>query len=162
MPSAKVSVKAPTLPRAPAGGRRTLSIVIPVFNERRHIARTIQGAAAAAASSGFETEFVVVDDGSSDGSGDIAESLRVDVPIRVVRQPNQGRISARRTGLAAAKGGTTGELIKLLPVLDRLERRAIKYLSVTTAQQVEQNPGLLDSFNLPRPIRLAHGVMDTT
>lgn len=54
--------------------------------------------------------------------------------------------------------GTTGELIKLLPVLDRLKRRGISYLSVTTAQQVEQIPGLLDSFNLPRPdIWLAHG-----
>lgn len=94
-------------PTPPVRRPHTLSIVIPVFNESRHIARTIHEAAAAASGSGFETEFVVVDDGSKDGSGDIAESLRMDVPVRVVRQPNQGRVAARRAGLAAAKGEYT-------------------------------------------------------
>jgi UDP-N-acetylglucosamine 2-epimerase (non-hydrolysing) len=60
--------------------------------------------------------------------------------------------------MIAVTYGTTGELIKLLPVLDRLRRRGISYISVTTAQQVEQIPGLLDSFDLPQPdIWLAHG-----
>lgn len=54
--------------------------------------------------------------------------------------------------------GTTGELIKLLPVFARLEQRRIRYLTVTTAQQVEQIPALLDSFKLPQPdFWLAHG-----
>jgi UDP-N-acetylglucosamine 2-epimerase (non-hydrolysing) len=60
--------------------------------------------------------------------------------------------------MIAVTYGTTGELIKLLPVLDRLKRRGICYLSVTTAQQVEQIPNLLDSFSLPQPdIWLARG-----
>jgi UDP-N-acetylglucosamine 2-epimerase (non-hydrolysing) len=60
--------------------------------------------------------------------------------------------------MIAVTYGTTGELIKLLPVLDRLRRRGISYISVTTAQQVEQIPGLLDSFDLPQPdYWLAHG-----
>ncbi|TAN34324.1 hypothetical protein EPN29_02870 [bacterium] len=60
--------------------------------------------------------------------------------------------------MIAVMYGTTGELIKLLPVLDRLRRRGIGYVSVTTAQQVEQIPDLLESFDLPQPdIWLAHG-----
>lgn len=124
MPSARVSNKKSSHPLVPARRRRTLSIVIPVFNESRHIARTIEEAAAGASGSGFETEFVVVDDGSTDGSGDVAESLRVDVPIRVVRQPNHGRIAARRTGLAAAKG----EYTLFLDSRVRLEPGALSFV----------------------------------
>jgi UDP-N-acetylglucosamine 2-epimerase (non-hydrolysing) len=47
--------------------------------------------------------------------------------------------------------GTTGELIKLAPVLTRLRERGHDYLSATTAQQVEQIPPLLDQFGLPEP-----------
>lgn len=47
--------------------------------------------------------------------------------------------------------GTTGELIKLLPVLERMRRKEICWVSITTAQQVEQIPALLDSFQLPQP-----------
>ncbi|MDQ6884634.1 MAG: UDP-N-acetylglucosamine 2-epimerase [Candidatus Dormibacteraeota bacterium] len=57
--------------------------------------------------------------------------------------------------------GTTGELIKMLPVLTRLRDRGIGFLNVTTGQQSEQIPGLLDSFSLPQPdvwlARGAHG-----
>lgn len=84
-----------------------MSIVIPVYNERGHIARTIEEAARVAADSGFKVDFVVVDDGSSDGSGDAAEELAGQLPIRVIRQPNKGRIGARRAGLAAATGDYT-------------------------------------------------------
>jgi UDP-N-acetylglucosamine 2-epimerase (non-hydrolysing) len=47
--------------------------------------------------------------------------------------------------------GTTGELIKLAPVLMRLRERGHPYLSATTAQQVEQISPLLEQFGLPAP-----------
>jgi UDP-N-acetylglucosamine 2-epimerase (non-hydrolysing) len=47
--------------------------------------------------------------------------------------------------------GTTGELIKLAPVLTRLRARGHEYLSATTAQQVEQIPHLLEELGLPGP-----------
>ncbi|MBA2567917.1 MAG: UDP-N-acetylglucosamine 2-epimerase [Actinobacteria bacterium] len=47
--------------------------------------------------------------------------------------------------------GTTGELIKLAPVLNRLRQRGHAYLSATTAQQVEQIPPLLQQLELPAP-----------
>lgn len=91
----------------PARHRRSLSIVIPVFNESRHIVKTIQEAAAVAAGSRFNTDFVVVDDGSTDGSGDLAESLANEIRVRVIRQTNKGRVAARRAGLSAAAGDYT-------------------------------------------------------
>jgi UDP-N-acetylglucosamine 2-epimerase (non-hydrolysing) len=47
--------------------------------------------------------------------------------------------------------GTTGELIKLAPVLRRLQDRGTPVLTATTAQQVTQIPTFLDDFRLPAP-----------
>lgn len=47
--------------------------------------------------------------------------------------------------------GTTGELIKLAPVLTRLRDRDVAFLNATTGQQVQQIPPLLDLLGLPRP-----------
>jgi UDP-N-acetylglucosamine 2-epimerase (non-hydrolysing) len=47
--------------------------------------------------------------------------------------------------------GTTGELIKLAPVLLRLEERGHRYVLSTTGQQVEQIPAFLDQFGLRQP-----------
>ena len=54
--------------------------------------------------------------------------------------------------------GTTGELIKLAPILTRLRDRGDSYLFVTTGQQATQIPALLEAFGLPQPdIWLARG-----
>lgn len=54
--------------------------------------------------------------------------------------------------------GTTGELIKLAPVLLRLDERDHRYLLATTGQQVEQIPDFLEQFGLRQPdLWLARG-----
>jgi UDP-N-acetylglucosamine 2-epimerase (non-hydrolysing) len=54
--------------------------------------------------------------------------------------------------------GTTGELIKLAPVLVRLDERGHRYLLATTGQQVQQIPGFLEQFGLRQPdLWLARG-----
>ena len=47
--------------------------------------------------------------------------------------------------------GTTGELIKLAPVLLRLDERGHCYELATTGQQVEQIPSFLEQFGLRQP-----------
>ncbi|CAN5273306.1 UDP-N-acetyl glucosamine 2-epimerase [soil metagenome] len=47
--------------------------------------------------------------------------------------------------------GTTGELIKLAPVLLRLDDRGSSYVLATTGQQVQQIPGFLEQFGLRQP-----------
>jgi len=54
--------------------------------------------------------------------------------------------------------GTTGELIKLWPVLRGIGERGGHFVNVTTAQQVAQIPGLLTQLDLPQPdVYLARG-----
>jgi UDP-N-acetylglucosamine 2-epimerase (non-hydrolysing) len=54
--------------------------------------------------------------------------------------------------------GTTGELIKLAPVLLRLDQAGHRYLLATTGQQVQQIPSFLDHFGLrPPDLWLARG-----
>jgi UDP-N-acetylglucosamine 2-epimerase (non-hydrolysing) len=54
--------------------------------------------------------------------------------------------------------GTTGELIKLAPVLLRLDERGHDYVLATTGQQVEQIPGFLEQLGLRTPdLWLARG-----
>ncbi|MFF1296314.1 MULTISPECIES: glycosyltransferase [unclassified Streptomyces] len=74
-----------------------VSVVIPAYNERACIARTVLSVA----HSGHPVEIVVVDDGSTDGTADAVESLALP-GVTVVRQPNRGKPVALNTGMAYA------------------------------------------------------------
>jgi UDP-N-acetylglucosamine 2-epimerase (non-hydrolysing) len=55
--------------------------------------------------------------------------------------------------------GTTGELIKLAPVLVRIRAAGGTYYTATTGQQVQQIPRVLDQLGLPQPdLWLGRGV----
>ncbi len=80
-----------------------ISVVVPTYNE----AATVQQLAArlAAALPGRQWELVVVDDGSPDGTADVAERLAPRLPLRVVRRPGKlGLASAVIDGFRAARG----------------------------------------------------------
>ena len=84
-----------------------VSIITPFFNEEQTLAVLLERAAAADLPSGMTREFVLVDDGSLDGSNAIAaDFVRRNSEIsRLVTLPsNQGKGAAMRRGLAAAKG----------------------------------------------------------
>jgi glycosyltransferase involved in cell wall biosynthesis len=102
-----------------------LSIVMPVFNEEAHVARTVDALAAAVAGSGFQAELVIVDDGSSDGTAEVARaSADGRLPVTVLSQPNRGRFEARRAGLEAAKN----ELVLLLDGRVTLDPGALRFV----------------------------------
>jgi glycosyltransferase involved in cell wall biosynthesis len=82
-----------------------LSVVMPVYNEAPHLAATIEALVEAVERSGFDAEFVVVDDGSTDGSAESASAALAErLPLLVVAQPNRGRFHAVREGLQRAAG----------------------------------------------------------
>ena len=81
-----------------------LSVVVPVYNERASIGGTVRRLGEAVRQTSFELDLVVVDDGSSDGSGAEAAAAAEPLGGRVLRQENRGRFAARRAGLGAAQG----------------------------------------------------------
>jgi dolichol-phosphate mannosyltransferase len=84
-----------------------VSIITPFFNEERTLAEILARAAAAALPAGMRREFVLVDDGSTDGSAAIAAAFVAGQPDRatLARLPhNRGKGAAMRRGLALAKG----------------------------------------------------------
>lgn len=84
-----------------------LSIVIPEFNEARKIAGDVEAAGAFLAAHGLSGEILVVDDGSSDESVELAEAAAVPdgVEKRVIRcQENRGKGHAVRAGMTQTRG----------------------------------------------------------
>lgn len=77
-----------------------LSVVLPCLNEAETLATCINKARASMDELGVDGEIVVADNGSTDGSQDIAASLGA----RVVPVPERGYGAALRTGIAAAEG----------------------------------------------------------
>lgn len=80
-----------------------LSVVIPVHNEAPHLAATVDALVEAVGRSGLETELILVDDGSTDGSAEaVRTALDGRLPFSVAAQPNRGRFYAVREGLRRA------------------------------------------------------------
>lgn len=77
----------------------TVSVIIPAFNQARYLADAIRSALTQTLRA---HEIIVIDDGSTDATPDIAQGFREHV--RYIRQPNQGLAGARNTGIAAACG----------------------------------------------------------
>lgn len=83
-----------------------LSLVIPVFNGAPSIAGTVESWRSATAA--LEREMIVVDDGSTDGTGAILDRLAASPPLpgvlRVIHQANAGHGPSVRRGYELARG----------------------------------------------------------
>lgn len=80
-----------------------VTIVVPTYNERDNLPRLVDGIAAHL---DRPWELVVVDDGSPDGTADVARALAGKYPVRVVqRSGKQGLGSAYREGMRQARPG---------------------------------------------------------
>ena len=77
-----------------------VSVVIPCLNEANSLASCVDKAVQAFRAAGLSGEVVVADNGSTDGSIQIAEEHGA----RVVRVPERGYGSALQAGIAAARG----------------------------------------------------------
>ena len=83
-----------------------VSVVIPTYNRAQ---QTIAAMESVLAQTYPNFEIIVVDDGSTDGSGEaiqrfIAQKTNGCHPIYFFSQPNQGASVARNTGIAKARG----------------------------------------------------------
>lgn len=83
-----------------------ISVIIPIYNAELYLNRCIESVL-------YQTytnlEVILVDDGSTDNSGEICDSYReIDKRVQVIHQENGGPSSARNRGLMAAKGEYIG------------------------------------------------------
>ncbi len=83
-----------------------LSIVIPAYNESLRVGKTLEEVQMYAASKPFETEVVLVDDGSSDGTREIFQKFQLHWPeTRVLcNEVNRGKGYSVRRGILEARG----------------------------------------------------------
>jgi dolichol-phosphate mannosyltransferase len=70
-----------------------ISLVLPTYNEAASIREVLQRASDALRATGEEFELIVVDDSSPDGTAELAETLVVELPVRVVRRPRRGGLA---------------------------------------------------------------------
>ena len=128
-----------------------LSIIIPIYNVEDTLQRCLESVLAQV----DETmEVVLIDDGSTDSSGQIAEEMTAGRGnCRLIRQTNKGLSAARNVGIAVAKGdyltfvdsddfiaeGTYAALLAVLathPDYDILEYPALLYYGSRTKQRL--------------------------
>jgi glycosyltransferase involved in cell wall biosynthesis len=76
-----------------------VSVVIPVFNGERFLRQAVESVLA---QDGVPLEVLVVDDGSTDRSGEITAAFGF--PVRGLAQDHAGIATARNTGIRAARG----------------------------------------------------------
>jgi glycosyltransferase involved in cell wall biosynthesis len=86
-----------------------VSVVIPLYQKVRHVAAALAIAFRSCRQANIAFELVVVDDGSTDGSGGAVQDWAASNPtyasaLRLIRQENRGAAAARNTGWTAARG----------------------------------------------------------
>lgn len=99
-----------------------ISVIVPVYNAQKYIEECIQSVIA----QNYENwELILVNDGSTDASGEICDKASsIDHRIKVVHQENQGVTKARANGFFSS----TGEYIYFIDADDFIERDTLGYM----------------------------------
>ena len=145
-------------------GRPQISVVMPAYNAERFIARAI---ASVRASTCTEWELLVLDDGSTDETLNIAQdAARHDARVRVLQLPHGGVAAARNAGLQAARA----ELIANLDADDimfphRLERQIMFLATHPQCVAVGSRALVINENDTPITVKvrcLSHAEIDAT
>ena len=85
-----------------------LSVVVPFYNDEQYLKRCLSSLSEQ--SYDMRIEYILVDDGSTDGSPAIAETFRSRYPqrCRILRQENRGSGAARNIAIRQARGNYVG------------------------------------------------------
>ena len=79
-----------------------LSVIVPVYNTEKYLHRCVDSLLQQDLK---DIEIILVNDGSTDGSGAICDDYaRIDGRVKVIKQDNGGLSAARNTGIAVANG----------------------------------------------------------
>lgn len=101
-------------------GAPTVSVIVPTYQRRELVTQAV---ASVLTQTYRDFELIVVDDGSTDGTGEALAAL--DADLRYHWQPNRGQAAARNTGLRLAEGS-------IVAFLDSDDRWLPDHLAVVT------------------------------
>jgi glycosyltransferase involved in cell wall biosynthesis len=115
-----------------SGGTVSISVFFPCYNEQDNIGRVVKRAIEVLEGLAKDYEVIIVNDGSKDGTGAVADALAgMNSRVRVVHHPhNQGYGAALQSGIQAASKGLVfftdgdgqfdiGEIKLLLPMIEQ-------------------------------------------
>jgi glycosyltransferase involved in cell wall biosynthesis len=141
-----------------------LSVVIPLYNKAPHIGRALKSVLAQTIPA---DEVIVVDDGSTDGGGEVVKSF-TDRRIKLICQENQGESAARNRGISEAEGGLIAFLDaddtwkpRFLETILHLQKRFPQAGAYATAIEIVDSNNLLHRHQLNiLPPGIIEGVID--
>ena len=85
-----------------------VSVIVPAYNTKRYLSDCLDSLLAQTLPP-EDLEILVVDDGSTDGTGELADRYAAEHRnLRVIHQPNAGSSAARNTGINEAQGDWLG------------------------------------------------------
>lgn len=120
-----------------------LSIIIPAYNVEEYIGKCLQSIVDGGIKCQGDFEVIVVDDGSPDGSGDIADSFaRKHSFIKVIHKRNEGVAAARNTGILSA----CGKWLYFVDSDDWLADDAVSLLCKRSLENDDADVILLDAY----------------
>ena len=108
-----------------------VSVIIPAYNYARFLPLAVQSALQQRGED-FSVEVIVVDDGSTDDTAEVAAGL---AGIRYIHQENQGLSAARNTGMLAARG----DFLLFLDADDLLAPQVVSYHKTLNLSQKLKN-----------------------
>ncbi len=86
-------------------GKPDLSIIIPAYNEAQRLPETLGKVKAFVAQSALTAEVLIVENGSTDNTAEIAHSFAVEHPFLRVLHSAKGKGVAVQTGLGTDQAG---------------------------------------------------------
>jgi hypothetical protein len=85
---------------ATARGKLDITVIICTRNRAPQLRQALESAARLRVPDDLKWELVVVDNGSSDGTAEVAASFKSRLPVRVIREETPGLSNARNRGVA--------------------------------------------------------------
>ncbi|MCI1673236.1 MAG: glycosyltransferase family 2 protein [Bifidobacterium tibiigranuli] len=117
--------------------RKTISFIVPAFNMDEYLDRCV--GSLVAAQSVDDIEVIIVDDGSSDATAQLADAWAAKMPgiVCAIHQPNKGHGGAVNTGVTHARGA----YVKVVDADDWVGADALeRVLEVLRGQQGSEDP----------------------
>ena len=124
-----------------------ISIIVPVYNVEQYLAQCIESILKQTYK---YLQIILVDDGSTDGSGSICDKYKeIDERIIVIHQQNKGLVGARKAGLYMA----TGQYIGFVDGDDYINKEMYQSLldyAITETADVVHSAYFIDKWGVKR------------